>query len=109
MPRLDWDRETREARKRKHGSIPLWSDPSALSSDDERAVQRSLGAMNELVSEFRSMSRTQRDQRASEFNHRFSRLQSETVSEAATFANASARDEVKRRAATLSERLRESL
>lgn len=105
---LDWDREGREARKRRHGSIPLWADPAALSSDDEREVQRLLVPMNDLLSEFHGMSRTQRQQRASEFNYRLLKLQSEAVIESARFANVSAREEIKRRGAALVEQLRES-
>jgi hypothetical protein len=85
MPGLDWDRETREARKRRHGSVPVWADPSVLSTSDEREVQRLLGSMNELLGEYLALSQTQRDQRRSEFTYRLSTLEKQAVSEATAF------------------------
>jgi hypothetical protein len=106
VPGLDWDRESREARKRRHGSIPAWADPSALSLSDERRIQSLLRPMTDLLSEYELLSRTQRDQRCSEFTYRLSKLESAATSDSASFENISARDEVRRRAAGILERLR---
>jgi hypothetical protein len=91
MMRLDWDRELREARKRKHGSIPLWGDPGALSPDDERAVWRLLDPMVEPTNEFLAMSRTHRRQRSSEFEYRLETLKDHAVCSAGGLASVTAR------------------
>src|SRR5438128_320627 len=70
MTRPDWDRETREARKRKRGSIPVWADPATLSLEDERSVLRLIEPMVELTHAFLALSSTHRGQRASEFEYK---------------------------------------
>jgi hypothetical protein len=106
MARLDWDRELREARKRKHGAIPVWADPSALSIDDEREVNAILDTIVNLFGEFRSTSRTQQGQRRSEFLFRLRRLRDQAVEKAVAIPNLAARDVVAVRAQVSIENLR---
>ena len=77
MTRLDWDREAREARLRRHGGVPAWADPAALSPNDARTADRLMLPLQELVAEFALLSETQRQQRATEFRHRFRSLSAE--------------------------------
>jgi hypothetical protein len=86
MARFDWDRETREARKRKHGSIPLWADPGAISLDDERELHTLLQPLVNVVNEFAELSLTQRRQRGSEFSYQLKRQADEICAKSA-FAN----------------------
>jgi hypothetical protein len=106
MARLDWDRELREARKRKHGAIPIWADPSALSVDDEREVDLLLDPLVELLANFRNMSRTQQGQRRSEFTFRLRKLRDQAVEKAGGIPNLAVRDAVAGRAELLIEKLR---
>lgn len=106
MARLDWDREVREARKRKHGAIPVWADPSALSVDDRREVDVLLEPLVNLVANFRSMSRTQQDQRRSEFAFRLRKLREQAIEKAAGMPNIAARETVAGRGEVLLENLR---
>lgn len=76
MTRFDWDRETREARLRRHGGVPVWADPANLSPDDLRRVNLLTLPMHELAAEYARLSRTQREQLESEFRHRFRKLAS---------------------------------
>jgi hypothetical protein len=105
MAKLDWDRETRETRKRKQGVVPVWADLSLLSLDDERQVMAILDPMLALVNEYERMSRTQQRQRPSEFRHRLSKLRDEAIAEGGALRDLSARESVRRRADVLVERL----
>lgn len=105
MARLDWDRELREARKRKHGAIPVWADPSALSVDDGREVEVLLEPLADLLANFRSMSRTQQGQRRSEFAFRLRKLRDQAVEKSAGIPNMAARETVAGRAELLLEKL----
>lgn len=106
MARFDWDRELREARKRKHGAIPAWADPSALSAGDERQVSALLGPLGTAFAEFRDMSRTQQGQRRSEFDFRLRELRDQAVLKAGVFPNLAARQAVEGRASLLIESFR---
>jgi hypothetical protein len=106
MARLNWDRELREARKRKHGTIPVWADPSALSLDDERQVDALLDPLVNLLADFRAMSRTQQGQRRSEFEFRLRKLRDQALGEAAGIPNLAARQAVRGRAELLIQNLR---
>ena len=106
MARLDWDREVREARKRRHGAIPAWADPSELSVDDQRVVDVLMDPLVELLADFRSMSRTQQGQRRSEFAFRLRNLRNQAVVKAGGIPNIAAREAVARRAELLLENLR---
>ena len=105
MTRFDWDRELREARKRKHGAIPVWADPSALSADDEHAVATLLAPLVEVFADFRNMSQTQQGQRRSEFTFRLRKLRDQAVTKAAERANLTAREAVAARAGLLIENI----
>ena len=105
MAKFDWDRETREARKRKQGSVPVWADSSFLSDEDERQVTLILDPMLALVNEYERMSRTQQRQRASEFRHRLSKLKNKAIAEGGAFDNLPARESVLRGADALVDRL----
>ena len=63
MTRFDWDRESREARKRKHGSIPALADPLSHTFADEHELERQLRPMQEAVRSFSMLSTTSRRQR----------------------------------------------
>lgn len=106
MARLDWDRELREARKRKHGVIPVWADPSSLSVDDGREVDIILEPLVNLLANFRSMSRTQQGQRRSEFAFRLRKARDQAVEKAASMPNMAAREAVAGRAELLMEKIR---
>jgi hypothetical protein len=107
MAKLDWNRELREARKRKHGAISVWSDPSALSMHDQRELEALLDLLAALVTEFRAMSRTQQDQRRSEFEFRLRRLRDQAVEGAAAIPNITARRAFEARSSLLIEGLSE--
>jgi hypothetical protein len=107
MAKFDWDRETREARKRAHGSLPLWADPGALSFDDDRHVRAVLEPMVSLIDEYAELSSTQRRQREGEFKFRIVRAKRDALSEGGRFPNSSARENLSRRAEMLIERFRE--
>jgi hypothetical protein len=96
----------REARKRKHGAIPAWADPSALSVDDEREVNALPDPLVTLFANFRAMSRTQQGQRRSEFHFRLRKLRNQAVEKAAGIPNVPARQAVDGRAEPLIENLR---
>lgn len=108
MSKLDWDRETRETRKRKQGFTPTWADPDTVSLAHQRQIQALLEPMHELVRQFEGFSRTQRGQRHSEFRHRLRNCQNLAEQEAGAFADVSARDAVRRLSAMLIQRLDEA-
>src|SRR5687767_9845568 len=104
MARLDWDRETREARKRKHGVTPAWADPTALSYEDEQFVRQLLQPMVDLLDEFSGLSRTQQRYSGSEIEHRLSQLKRQVESELSALHDRDAREHASRRAELLTER-----
>jgi hypothetical protein len=108
MARFDWDRELREARKRKHGAIPVGADPSALSADDEREVNALLEPLGTVFAAFRGMSRTQREQRRTEFDFRLRKLCNEAVEKAAVLPNLATGQAVDGHAKLLIENFRRS-
>jgi hypothetical protein len=52
MAKFDWDREAREARKRKHGSIPAWADPGFLEPNVRRKLLDLTERQQSLVAAF---------------------------------------------------------
>jgi hypothetical protein len=104
MAKFDWDRETREARKRAHGSVPVWADPFAVSAHDERQVRQLLEPMVSVLDEYDALSRTQREQREGEFKFRLVGLKRDVASEAGKFANLTTREVARTRAELLLER-----
>jgi hypothetical protein len=74
MSRLDWDREGRLARMRRHGSLPLWVDEDTSSFADETTVASLLEPLARLAREFEALSRTQQSQRSGEFKYRVREL-----------------------------------
>jgi hypothetical protein len=107
LAKFDWDRETREARKRAHGSIPVWADPSALSFDDERELRRRLTPLTDLVEEFASLSTTHRRQRGSEVIYQGGRLRRQAVDDAQDLPNRAVRESIAGWGDLLVDRLKE--
>jgi hypothetical protein len=52
MAKLDWDRERREARKRKHGSTPVWADPAFVDPSVRRKFDELTERQREIVARF---------------------------------------------------------
>jgi len=52
MAKLDWDREGREARKRKHGSTPEWADPAFVDPSVRRKFDELTERQREIVAWF---------------------------------------------------------
>ena len=105
MAKLDWDRESREARKRKHGALPVWADPGVISFDDDLKIRELLQPLVDIVDEFAGMSRTQQRQRGSEFSHRL-RRQADQVRATGVFDDALSREVLAGRVDHLVDRLR---
>jgi hypothetical protein len=98
MAKFNWDRETREARKRQRGFVPVWADDGTpgleaddvgLGLDDHRDVEMALASMREVLRQFRAMSVTHRRQRASEFEYRLCSTRDVTESRLRTLGNQS--------------------
>jgi hypothetical protein len=106
MTRLDWDRETREARKRKHGAVPLWADSGPISFEDDQHIRTLLKPLTETVEEFADLSATQRRQRGSEFSYRL-RRQAKQAAASSELADTDAREVLAARAGRLIERLQQ--
>jgi hypothetical protein len=105
VARLNWDRESREARKRKHGAVPVWADPAAISHVDSLRIHELLRPLVETVDEFEGLSRTQQRQRGSEFGYRL-RRQAKEAREGCSFDDAAVRAVLMTRLDHLVERLR---
>jgi hypothetical protein len=52
MAKLDWDREGREARKRKHGSTHVWADPAFVDPSVRRKFEELTERQREIVAGF---------------------------------------------------------
>jgi hypothetical protein len=107
MTRLDWDRETREARKRRRGAIPHWADEPTLSVADNCALRRHLEPIASVLDEFARLSGTSRRQRLSEFEYRIRREAECAEAKLIDAPNPELLFEYRRRVAAARERLRD--